>query len=470
MFIYVVRRGDTLFRLAQRFNVTVEQLMNANELPNPNRLVPGQALIVPSATRPYTVQPGETLAEIARRFGVTVSALAETNQIADPSAVAAGTLIAIPPRRYTVRRGDTVFAIARRFGVPVRSIMEANNLSRPEALVPGMTLVIPVVQPVIDVNGFLTVLGERGRTIIRDVGEHLTYVGPFAYRMRPDGGLETIEDLPVLEAARTENVVPMMTITNFTATEVGSQLAHTILANEGLQNTLLTNIIQIMRRKGYRGVNFDFESVLPEDRENYNLFLRRAVARLHNEGFFVSTSLAPKTRPDEPGLLYEAHDYPAHGEIVDFVVLMTYEWGYRKGPARAISPVNLMRNVLDYAVSVIPRNKLLLGISTYARDWRLPFVQGSEAETFSPQEAVRRASEVNATIQYDPVAESPFYDYWDRNGARHRVWFEDARSVMAKYQLIKDYRLRGASYWVLDFPFPQNWVVLENMFTVRKRT
>jgi spore germination protein len=147
---------------------------------------------------------------------------------------------------------------------------------------------------------------------------------------------------------------------------------------------------------------------------------------------------------------------------------MTYEWGYRLGPPQAISPLNQIRRVLDYAVSVIPRNKIFFGFQIYARDWLLPHVQGQEAETFSQQEAIRRAIQYGASIQYDPVAQSPFFRYTDAQGRGHEVWFEDARSAQAKFDTVKDYGLRGTSYWVLGYPYPQNWLLLEDNFTIRK--
>src|SRR5206468_11832810 len=142
---------------------------------------------------------------------------------------------------------------------------------------------------------------------------------------------------------------------------------------------------------GYRELNVDFENVYPQDRDLYNQFLQKAVDRLHPEGYFVSTALAPKVSAEQKGLLYEAHDYPAHGRIVDFVVLMTYEWGYRLGPPQAVSPLNKIKDVLNYAVSVIPREKILMGFQLYARDWMIPHISGQEAETYSPQEAISRA-------------------------------------------------------------------------------
>ena len=107
--------------------------------------------------------------------------------------------------------------------------------------------------------------------------------------------------------------------------------------------------------------------------------------KLHPLGYSVSTALAPKTKADQVGLLYEAHDYPVHGALCDFVVLMTYEWGYAAGPPWAIAPINEVRRVLDYAVTAIPRNKILMGMPTYGRDWKLPFVAGTSiASTISP--------------------------------------------------------------------------------------
>jgi spore germination protein len=124
--------------------------------------------------------------------------------------------------------------------------------------------------------------------------------------------------------------------------------------------------------------------------------------------------------------------------------------------------------VLDYAVSVIPKNKIFFGFQIYARDWILPHVQGQEAETFSQQEAIRRAIQYRVAIQYDQVSQSPFFRYIDAQGRSHEVWFEDARSAQAKFDTVKEYGLRGISYWVLGYPYPQNWLLLEDNFTIRK--
>jgi spore germination protein len=375
---------------------------------------------------------------------------------------------------HVVKKGETLWDISRRFGIPIDQIISVNEFESPEKLVVGQALIIPTAapvtaKPVIDVNAYTINTGETGAEEIHEVGKDLTYWMPFAYRMTATGGLEAVDDSAMIQAAIAERVVPVLCITNFSATEAGSTLAHTILSNNDIQERLLTNIITLMKEKGYRGINIDFENVLPADRVLYNQFLQRTVDRLHPEGYFVSTALAPKVSAEQKGLLYEAHDYEAHGRIVDFVVLMTYEWGYRLGPPQAISPLNQIKRVLDYAVTVIPRDKIFFGFQIYARDWVLPHVPGTEAETFSQQEAVRRAVQHNVSIQYDETAQSPFFRYADDQGQTHEVWFEDARSAQAKFDTVKNYKLRGISYWVLGYPYPQNWALLEDNFTIRKR-
>jgi len=117
----------------------------------------------------------------------------------------------------------------------------------------------------------------------------------------------------------------------------------------------------------------------------------------------------------------------------------------------------------------MPANKILLGQNLYGYDWTLPFVEGGEpAEAISPQEAITRAREQNVAIQYDTEAQAPFYTYTDTQGNNHEVWFEDARSIQAKFDMIKELNLLGISYWKLGLAFPQNWLLLQDNFTIRK--
>jgi len=135
----------------------------------------------------------------------------------------------------------------------------------------------------------------------------------------------------------------------------------------------------------------------------------------------------------------------------------------------AVAPINEVRKVINYAVSVIPRKKIMMGIPLYGYDWTLPYLpKGEFAESIGCLEAVVRAANEGAIIKFDIKAQSPYYNYFDKAQAEHVVWFEDARSIRAKFLLANEYALRGVSYWSLGKAFPQNWYMLDDMFKITK--
>ena len=419
------------------------------------------------------LEPGETIWMIARRYGVSVDALVRLNGISDPMRLVAGQALVVPTdgRTHTVRAGETLWQIARRYGVSPQSLIELNNIPAPDLIFPGEVLRIPRAPRIeIEANAYLQTSGAaRDRRLALEAAPALTYVSIFEYRVLESGELEAPEDGPALAAIGETDAVPMMVIANFREGNFSPDIARAVFTDPAARSGLIEGVADTMRIKGYRALNIDFENLYPADRELYNAFLRDITERLHREGFLVSTALAPKVSATQRGQWYEAHDYPAHGEIVDFVVLMTYEWGWSGGPPMAVAPIPQVRQVLDYAVSAIPPGKILMGAPLYGYDWTLPFVQGGEwARTLGPLAAVEQAAAVGAAIQFDPVAQAPYYTYYDRQGREHVVWFEDARSMQAKFNLIREYGLRGISYWVLGNPFPQNWALLLDEFFIRK--
>ncbi|KAB2337063.1 LysM peptidoglycan-binding domain-containing protein [Cytobacillus depressus] len=469
MKIHIVQHGENLWLISQRYGANINQIASANQLDNPNVLVVGQALVIPTPYQTYVVQRGDTLGAIARRYATTVEAIAEVNQITDPSVIYIGQVLTIPVLFHTVKSGEALWLIAQNYGTTIEAIAKLNQLSNPSFIYPGLVLRIPErKRPIIEVNAYTTKTNEESRQEVLTLGKYFTYLSPFTYAIKEDGTITAMNEEALISAAWSRRVAPLLCLTNFSGNKFNSDLAATILRNPELQETLITNILRTIKTKGYTGLNMDFEYVHPEDRENYNAFLRRVVARLRPEGLSVSTALAPKISADQKGLLYEAHDYKAHGEILDFVVLMTYEWGWAGGKPWAISPINEVKRVLDYAVTAIPPSKILMGYPLYGRDWKIPWVQGTFAKTVSPKQAIRLAAKYGSAIQYDQTYQSPFFRYTDENGQQHEVWFEDARSAQAKFDTVKKYGLRGVSYWVLGSPFPQNWLVQEWNFSARK--
>lgn len=422
-----MQQGDSVYQIANTYESSVADIIEANDLTSPNALVIGQALVIPIVGQFYFVQPGDTLTSIANQFGFTVQEIARINGISINQTLSPGMRIYIPPIE---KRPITSYAYVEPFGDTVSQTLET---------------------------------AAENRT------PYLTYLALFSYQVNRDGTLKAPPAGNLFQTANANDTAMAMVITNLEEGAFSDELGHIIVTVSAVQNTLLTEIINTALQQGFRDVHFDLEFLPGEDREAYNQFLRTAKARLSQEGLLVSTALAPKTSDTQSGQWYEAHDYAAHGEIVDFVVLMTYEWGYSYGPPMAVSPLNSVRNVIEYAVSAIPPEKILMGQNLYGYDWTLPFVEGGgPARAVSPQQAIQIAIENNAAIQFDPVAQAPFFTYTDNSGANHEVWFEDARSIQGKFDLIREFNLLGIAYWKLGLAFPQNWLLLNDQFTITK--
>lgn len=130
----------------------------------------------------------------------------------------------------------------------------------------------------------------------------------------------------------------------------------------------------------------------------------------------------------------------------------------------AVAPLNKVREVVEYALTKIPAEKINLGIPNYGYDWTLPFVRGtSKAQNIGNVEAVQIAIAQGAEIKFDPVAQSPFFTYV-QNGLTHEVWFEDVRSIHGKFGLVQEYGLRGMSYWQIMRLFRANWLLQDGEF------
>jgi len=160
---YAIQPGDTLFSLARFFNVSLDDLLEANPGIDPNRLFVGQVICIPlavppvtcpSGTTPYIIRAGDTFFNIARRFNTTVEALIAANPGVDPGALLIGQTICVPAAAppvtcpngttpYVIVAGDTFFSIARRFNTTVDTLIEANPDVDPDALMIGQTICIP---------------------------------------------------------------------------------------------------------------------------------------------------------------------------------------------------------------------------------------------------------------------------------------------------------------------------------------
>lgn len=417
--IYTVKQGDTLFRISQMTNVPVESIVSANGLNQADDLVIGQNLIIP-----------------------------------------------MNPTTYTVATGDTMYSIARRFNINLRDLINSNpQISNPNVINVGDIINLPDVRPTIEVNGYA--LPSISNTTLEASLQNLTYLSPFSYQATSTGELVPLQDERLLTAVSSGQTLANMVVTNIAQDGFDSDLASTVLNNQNVRNTLINNIISVVTAKNYNGVNIDFEYIYAQDRNNYTNFLRELKGELNKINIPLSVAVSPKDR-ELTGTLYAGHDYRAIGEIADRVIIMTYEWGYIYGEPQAISPKNLVEKVIAYATTLIPSQKILMGMPNYAYDWTLPYRPNTAATTLTNLQALELARRHGSNINFDNLAQAPHFEYYTTDGTRHIVWFDDARSIDSRLDLVTKYNLAGISIWTINNFNPVLWSVINNKFIVKK--
>lgn len=301
--------------------------------------------------------------------------------------------------------------------------------------------------------------------------DDLTYVSTYSYGYNLNGDLIPVDDEGIIQTAFSNGVAPLMVLSPINARgEYDYNLVYSVLGNAVARDRLIDNMVQTVMEENYYGVVINFGYISQENREKFIIFISKSTERLNRRGKLLIVSLRPKTYVlEQTDLLYEGIDYESLGLGANFIELQTYKWSSPNEAPRALSPVNKLRKELDFAITRIHPNGILITISNFGYDWTLPFVEGeSSAEIVTNFEASDRAARFGAEIQYDETAQAPYYEYTDQDGFDHIVWFENTQSIRAKLELINDYGLAGVSVRTIMTPFPAFTEVLNELYTVYK--
>lgn len=378
---------------------------------------------------------------------------------------------------YVVREDDTLETIAAQYAREVSELSFINQIPYPYRLAVGEALLIPernendISRRTIQADGYAYPFISTW--VLEQTLPYLSGLFVFSYGFTTSGELipPNISEDFMIKKARNAEVSPILVLTPLGADgRFSNILIQTMVNDPAVKQNLIGNLIKKVQEKDYDGVDVDFEYIFAEDRDLFTEFVSELTARMRNIGKKVSVALAPKTSKDQKGLLYEGKDYGGLGAAADEVLLMTYEWGYTYGPAMAVAPLNKVRQVVEYALTEIPADKIKIGIANYGYDWTLPYIKGeSKAVTIGNVEAVQIAIENGVPIQFDEVVRSPFFQY-EKNGKTHEVWFEDVRSLQGKYDLITEFGLRGYGVWQIMRFFRAEWELSLENFRIDKNT
>ncbi|WP_274362344.1 glycosyl hydrolase family 18 protein [Paenibacillus thermotolerans] len=414
----------------------------------------------------HEVAPGDTLTNIAKQYRTSVGNLAKLNGLKPDARLVVGQAIVIQGSTYIVQPGESVWEISNRHSLTEEQVIKANRLQN-AVLRPGQKLTIPTPpkKEVWTGTNYLPKDEAGNRWMISNYYKTLSSLFIFEYRPQFDGSIIEPAENEAHIIAWKKNLAPYATITNID--EKGGfnpELAHRIMSNGNIREQFINNLYRILHEHDYKGVVIDFEQVRPSDRKHLNMFLKQLSERLHLHGMRVMIAVPPKSGDKDPS--YAAgYDYKTIGKYVDRMFLMTYDWHWPGGPSGPIAPIDRVRETLDYAVSVVPRSKLMLGIPQYAYDWTLSGEKRT-GTAYSTQRAIDLYIKHESPIRYDEIAASPTFRYVDDKGLLHEVWFEDPRSLLAKFRLVKTYGLVGMGCWHLGLTMPQTEEMLMEEFKV----
>ena len=227
-----------------------------------------------------------------------------------------------------------------------------------------------------------------------------------------------------------------------------------MLLDKNTRAAAVKNIVKKVTDHDYAGVNIDFELLPPESKDGLTAFIGELSKELKPKKKILSVSVFPKSDGVEE--LGAAYDYGALSKYADFITIMTYDKHSDSSEAGAIAPYDWVERNIAIALKSIPKEKLTVCIGAYGYDWPVPASAG-ETEYIGLKEALQRANQHGAKIQWDNSSQSPFYTYAADDGTKHEVWFESGSSASRKIALAKKYGLRGVAIWRIGFEDEDYW-------------
>lgn len=356
----------------------------------------------------------------------------------------------VPPFLHKDRVLVPLRFIAENMGMWVKWVPEANLAAITD---PGYFSSLPATT----VLGYTTndYWGDNGSYSSLTVNhENMNAIATFSHIFGADGSLRLSggSQANTVQFANNNGIKPLLLVHNFRNGGFDIDLAHAVLTNTQSRKNLVNNILVALSKEEYAGVNVDIEHMYWYDRPYYTAFIRELKETLEPHGFLTTVAMIAKNDDAYQNNNWSgAFDYREIGKYADQILLMTYDEHYIGGAAGAVASYPWVESVLKYATSVIPSNKLLMGIAAYGYDWSSTGTKALQVRNIG-----NLISSTGAAVQWDAASQTPYFSYY-KNGVRHEVWYENAASISAKLDLVAKYNLRGVGVWRMGYETKELW-------------
>ncbi len=272
--------------------------------------------------------------------------------------------------------------------------------------------------------------------------------------MREKGLLKTMDQKKFVDYCHRNHIKVIPLISN----EFKKESVHNVLFNDMIRERHIENIVTLVMMNNYDGVDIDYEEMMMQDRDPYSTFLKELADRLHAKNKILSVAVHAKTL--EPGTWEGniAHDYLAIGKAVDRVRIMAYDNHWSGGEPGPIAPIDWINDIVAFAVTVIPPEKIYLGFPIYGTNWGKP--KDQEAMYV---DATNLMKKYHATLNWDTTSQESWFTYTDETTFSSRtVWFSNGQSFNPRWNLVKYYHLGGVSFWRIGGEDPRVWRIIRS--------
>ena len=276
----------------------------------------------------------DSLLSISKKYGVPLDKIYSDNGLGGNKLPVVGqSIVVLKAKEFLVVQNDTtVNKISEKTGKDVNTIFRNNYFLSGRQNVPPLSYVVleyenmPTLRKI--TGGYAYDFISTSKLL--ETVNYLNYIMPFTYGFTKDGNLVEAQDEFIINIAKQHGVSPLMHVSTLTEEGVfDSNLPRAVFENNDSLDTLLYSIVDTVDKKGYDGVDVDFEFLPFEQRENYVDFLAQLSERLREKDKILIVALPPKTSDNQSGALYEGIDYGEIGKYADYVLLMTYEYAFR---------------------------------------------------------------------------------------------------------------------------------------------
>lgn len=273
-------------------------------------------------------------------------------------------------------------------------------------------------------------------------------VVPEWFRLRSDLTIADDRQPDIDEYLRGKGVQTHPSISNLIDGRWNREVVVSLITSPSQTRRFTETILALLDSGPYQGINLDFESLQPEDRDAYSAFVATLSAALHDRGYKVSVDLQVGES--------ESYDYRGLAESADHLVMMLYDEHYSMGSAGPVASQAWFEEHVD-ALAGLPAAKVVLALGNYGYDWNV--TKRTDAKSLTVAEALEIARDGGLDIIWDEERLNPHYEYRDGRDV-HQVWFLDAATA---YNQIAESTKAGYSnfaVWVLGSEEQSLWDVL----------